>query len=99
MSFQRYKIPLLLISIMGFSKAMCGLLSKGPINELLGGAALPVLTFFETLLALWFVLLPMALLLMFYGQSFNIEIMLPVLFVMMIIFKALEVWYRNMPSV
>ena len=95
----RYKIPLVLISALGFSKMMAGFLSKAPIYEFLGGAALPAVTLFETIVSLWFVLLPMALVLMFYGQSLNIEVMIPIIFVLMIIFKALEIWYNKMPAV
>lgn len=95
----RYKIPLILLSILGFSKLMAGFLSKAPIYDFLGWFAMPALTAFQTLVGLWFVLLPVALLMMFYGQSFNIEVMLPVLVVMIVIFKAVEIWFNTMPSI
>lgn len=99
MTFARYKIPLILLSIIGISKAAVGVISKAPVYESLGGFALPLLTMFESIVGLWFVLLPIALLMMFYGQSFNIELVLPVLVVLIVIFKALETWYKNMPSI
>ena len=99
MTFARYKIPLILLSIIGISKAAVGVISKAPVYELLGGFALPLLTMFESIVGLWFVLLPIALLIMFYVQSFNIEVVLPVLVVLIVLFNALEEWYKNMPSI
>lgn len=95
----RYRIPLIILSIIGFSKIMAGFIAKVPIFNFLGWWGLPALTIFETIVGLWFVLIPLALLMMFYGQSFNIEVVLPVLFVLIIIFKALEIWFDTMPSI
>lgn len=99
MTIARYKIPLIILSVIGFAKIMVSLIEKAPIYESLGGFALPLLTLFESVVGLWFVLLPIALLMMFYGQSFNIETVLPVLLFLIVVFKVLEVWYSNMPSI
>jgi len=96
---RRYQIPLAIITLLGLAKYAAMLLSKAPIYEFFGTWGFFLLTGAQTLLSLWFVLIPAAIVLMFYGQSFNIEVLMPPFIVLVIVFKLVEVAYNNMANV
>lgn len=99
MSVARYKIPFIAIGLLSFAKFIAWLLSKEPIYNALGGGGIFILTGAQAVLGMWAVLIASGIVLMFYGQSLNLEVTVPAILGLTFLFEVLDWWFKNMPSV
>lgn len=95
----RYRIPLIIISVLGFSHFMVMLLNKEAVLGSLGWLGLPLWTLFNSISGIWFVLIPAAIFMMFYDRYMSIQYMIPMLIVVIVLFKAAELVFTNLPDV
>ena len=95
----RYRIPLIIISVLGFSQFMVMLLSKQVVLGGLGWFGLPMWTLFKSISSIWFVLIPAAVMMVFYDRHMSIQYMIPMLIVVVILLKATEVVFTGLPDV
>ncbi|ADI73524.1 hypothetical protein Metev_0618 [Methanohalobium evestigatum Z-7303] len=95
----RYRLPLIIISVLGFSHFVMMLLNKEVILSGLGWFGLPLWTLFQTISSIWFVLIPAAVMLMFYDRTMTIQYMVPLLILIIIMLKAAEVAFTGLPDV
>lgn len=98
MSLARHKIPLIALGILSFAKFMVMLLSKEPIYDALGGLSIFLMAGAQSALGLWAVLLASGIVLMFYGQSLNLEVTVPAILGLAFIFEVVNWWFSNMPN-
>lgn len=97
MDSKRLKILLITITVLGIVRVLLGVMNKSTFVDLMGWFALPVITILSTIMAAWFVIVSVAINLIFYDQSTTPLFTIAGLIGIAILLKGLELGWAAIP--
>lgn len=97
MDSTRIKIVLITITVLGIVRVLLGIMGKSTFVDLLGWFALPLITILSTIMAAWFVIVSVAINLIFYDQSTTPLFTIAGIVIIAIILKGFELGWAAIP--
>lgn len=97
MSFSRFHIVAIMITFLGICRFMLMLLEKQIAAAALGWFAVPVISFFSTVLDAWFIIVATALTLVFYDYSSTPLMTVVLIVIFALILKSAEIGLNLIP--
>lgn len=97
MDSTRIKIVLITITVLGIVRVLLSIMEKSTFLDLLGWFALPLITILSTIMAAWFVIVSVAINLIFYDQSTTPLFTIAGIVIIAIILKAFELGWAAIP--
>lgn len=87
------------LSLLTLARYMTMFLSKQPVFDFFGGWAFPIFSLFSTIYSFWPVMLALAIMLLFRGQSANVVPIAIGTVVLAFFFKFIEIAFNSWPSI
>lgn len=97
MDYGRVKIVFLALVVLSFSKLMVAILDKSTFVDIFGWFAIPLQTLFGTILAAWFIVVALAINLIFYDQSTTPMFTIGLVIVTALVLKSFELGWNAIP--
>lgn len=93
----RFKIVYIVFTVLALSRVALALLEKSTFIELLGWLGMPLISIFATIIAGWFIILAIAISLVFWDQSSTPLMTVAIVAIIAIILKSLELGWSAIP--
>lgn len=97
MDSKRIKILFITVTVLGIVRVLLSVMEKSTFVDLMGWFALPILTILSTIMAAWFVIVSVAINLIFYDQSTTPLFTIAGLVIIAVILKGLELGWAAIP--
>lgn len=97
MDSTRIKIVLITITVLGIVRVLLSVMEKSTFIDLMGWLALPLITILSTIMAAWFVIVSVAINLIFYDQSTTPLFTIAGIVIIAIILKGFELGWTAIP--
>lgn len=97
MDSTRIKIVLITITVLGIVRVLLSVMEKSTFVDILGWFALPLITILSTIMAAWFVIVSVAINLIFYDQSTTPLFTIAGIVIIAIILKCIELGWQAIP--
>ena len=97
MDSTRIKIVFIAMTVLAIVRVLLSVMEKSTFVDLLGWFALPLITILSTIMAAWFVIVSVAINLIFYDQSTTPLFTIAGIVIIAVILKGLELGWAAIP--